>query len=228
MTDQRSVLMEIPEPQAKLTGRLRRSYMDILCSRPAPGVRRRKPARAAERGRALDGGSRRLRRFQKDACQTSVSSELLDSLALAEQSVQMTSSSLTTDLKILLEDLHQKKISVYRSIPYSRLGSNRDAHSYRKAQPHLMAFKRSCQDGGRLLVQRAEWQKVLEFVLAACRYVGGRPAATTRFESNRHRPAARRARHLLHRFKTAARLCLRELEEILREYPSQSKSQIKP
>lgn len=34
-----------------------------------------------------------------------------------------------------------KKANVYRSIPYSRLGSNRDAHCYRKAFPHLVAFK---------------------------------------------------------------------------------------
>ncbi len=52
----------------------------------------------------------------------------------------MVSGSLTSDLKLLLEDLHQKKTSVYRSIPYSRLASNRDAHCYRKARPHLMAF----------------------------------------------------------------------------------------
>lgn len=47
----------------------------------------------------------------------------------------------TSNLKLLLEDLLQKKASVYRSIPYSRLGSNRDAHCYRKAYPHLLAFK---------------------------------------------------------------------------------------
>lgn len=48
---------------------------------------------------------------------------------------------LTSDLKYLQEDLQLKKANVYRSIPYSRLGSNRDAHCYRKAYPHLVAFK---------------------------------------------------------------------------------------
>lgn len=123
----------------------------------------------------MDAGSgRRRTRDGLDACETSVSKQLLNSLLLAEQvrpnlcsyvdtvvtlvsddsavcccwsvssrsqSVQMASGSLTSDLKLLLEDLHQKKTSVYRSIPYSRLASNRDAHCYRKARPHLMAFK---------------------------------------------------------------------------------------
>lgn len=46
-----------------------------------------------------------------------------------------------SDLKYLQEDLQLKKASIYRSIPYSRFGSNRDAHCYRKAYPHMVAFK---------------------------------------------------------------------------------------
>lgn len=46
-----------------------------------------------------------------------------------------------SSLERLQEDLQLKKTSVYRSIPYSRFGSNRDAHCYRKAYPHLLAFK---------------------------------------------------------------------------------------
>lgn len=48
---------------------------------------------------------------------------------------------LCSDLKLLQVDLQLRKARVYRSIPYSRLGSNRDAHCYRKAYPHLLAFK---------------------------------------------------------------------------------------
>lgn len=48
---------------------------------------------------------------------------------------------LASDLKYLQDDLQLKKANVYRSIPYSRFGSNRDAHCYRKAYPHLVAFK---------------------------------------------------------------------------------------
>lgn len=48
---------------------------------------------------------------------------------------------LESGLKYLQEDLQLKKANVYRAIPYSRLGSNRDAHCYRKAYPHLVAFK---------------------------------------------------------------------------------------
>ncbi|KPP79992.1 hypothetical protein Z043_100391 [Scleropages formosus] len=72
-----------------------------------------------------------------------------------------------SDVKVLLEELHLKKTIVYRSIPYSRLGSNRDAHCYRKAYPHLLAFKRFCQEGGRLLLQDQRWEEALEFTLGA-------------------------------------------------------------
>ncbi|XP_043108447.1 uncharacterized protein LOC122354338 [Puntigrus tetrazona] len=215
-SDQRSVLMEIPEPQAKITGRLRRSYMDILSSRLSPGARR------VRRGHMSDTGSGRRRTGDaSDSSEVSVSKQLLHSLLLAEQSVQMASVSLTSDLKLLLDDLHQKKTSVYRSIPYSRLASNRDAHCFRKARPHLMAFKRSCQDGGRLLLQNSEWEKLLEFVQAACRFASQLPQWETSTHNalqehcyatlatlcstalQKHRPAEHRARELLRRFKTA-------------------------
>ncbi|XP_016328480.1 uncharacterized protein LOC107677926 [Sinocyclocheilus anshuiensis] len=249
-SDQRSVLMEITEPQAKITGRLRRSYMDIL----SVGARHGTHGCGVRPGHAWDAGSgRRRSRGALDACEMSVSRQLLRSLLLAEQSVQMESGSFTSDLKLLLEDLHLKKTSVYRSIPYSRLASNRDAHCYRKARPHLMAFRRSCQDGGRLLLQNAEWEKLLEFVQAACRYTSELPqwetsthnalrehcyntlAAFCTAALQKHRPAVRRARELLRRFKMAPvsrraiSLCLEELEKILQEYQSgKSQTQIHP
>ncbi|XP_067287717.1 uncharacterized protein [Pseudorasbora parva] len=228
--DQRSVLVEIPEPQAKITGCLRRSYMEILCSRP--GVKHTRSRRRRTPERPL-------------TCQTSVSKHLHDSLLLAEQSVEMMSGSLTSDLPLLLQDLQQKKSSVYRAIPYSRLGSNRDAHCYRKAQPHLRAFKRSCEDGGRLLWRRGEWEKLLEFVQAACRLSGELPewetsghnmlrercyntlAAFCTATLQKHRPTAHRARGLLRRFRAAPGSrctigpCLEELEKILQEHQSQ-------
>ncbi|XP_051957664.1 uncharacterized protein LOC127626130 [Xyrauchen texanus] len=240
MCDRRSVLMQIPEPQAKITA-VRRSYMDILGSRPAADTRSRR-----KHTRALDAGSHRRwttdpQRDDVDTCQTSGSKQLLNSLILAEQSVQMVSSSLASDLKILLDGLQQKKISVYRSIPYSRLGSNRDAHCFRKARPHLLAFKRSCREGGVLLLQNSEWEILLEFVVSACRLTSELPQWDTSIHNTlqqhcfntlaefctaalqKHTPAARRARQLLHRFKAAAVssrgvcVCLEELEKILHE-----------
>ncbi|XP_073732528.1 uncharacterized protein [Misgurnus anguillicaudatus] len=248
VADHRSVLVEIPEPQAKITGRLRRSYMDILGSRLVAGVRSRNLESVAVPRRALDGCSRKLRSRRRHdflECQTSASNELLHSLMHAEQSVRTASSSSVPDLKILLEDLHQRKTSVYRSIPYSRLASNRDAHCYRKARPHLMSFKRSCQEGGRSLLLKAEWEKVLEFVLVACSYVDDLPQWETSGHNaireqcyhkladfcatalQEHPPAPRRARQLLHRFKAdpvcmrVARPSLGELEMIVREYRCQ-------
>ncbi|XDV51067.1 hypothetical protein PO909_020017 [Leuciscus waleckii] len=222
--DQRSVLVEIPEPQAKVTERLRRSYMDILCSRLT----------------VTHTCSRRLRSEERHACNES--KHLMDTLLLAEQSVQMASGSLTSDLSLLLHDLHQKKTSVYRSIPYSRLGSNRDAHCYRKARPHLMAFWRACEEGGRVFERSGEWQKLLEFVQAASRLSGELPlwetsehnslrqrcyntlAAFCTTALKKHTPNASRARGLLRRFRAAPASrygigsCLKELEKILQEH----------
>lgn len=67
--------------------------------------------------------------------------QLIRSFILVEQGQRQEPRALTTDLKPIQEDLHLKKTNVYRSIPYSRLGSNRDAHCYRKAYPHLVVFK---------------------------------------------------------------------------------------
>ncbi|XP_077081285.1 uncharacterized protein LOC143733929 isoform X1 [Siphateles boraxobius] len=223
--DQRSVLVEIPEPQAKVTERLRRSYMEILCSRLT----------------VTHTCSRRLRSEERiHACQES--KQLMDTLLLAEQSVQMASGSLTSDLSLLLHDLHQKKTSVYRSIPYSRLGSNRDAHCYRKARPHLMAFWRACEEGGRVFERSGEWQKLLEFVQSASRLSGELPlwetsehnslrercyntlAAFCTTALQKHTPSASRARGLLRRFRAAPASrrviasCLEELEKILQEH----------
>lgn len=101
--------------------------------------------------------------------------QLIRSFILVEQGQRQEPRALTTDLKPLQEDLHLKKTNVYRSIPYSRLGSNRDAHCYRKAYPHLVVFKVSCQEWGQLLLQNEEWESTLEHALVAWRYTSELP-----------------------------------------------------
>uniref|UniRef100_A0A3B3UK74 FERM and PDZ domain containing 4 n=1 Tax=Poecilia latipinna TaxID=48699 RepID=A0A3B3UK74_9TELE len=75
------------------------------------------------------------------ACATPTDSPLGPGAVESKQHRSQEPKMVATDLKCLQEDLQLKKINVYRSIPYSRFGSNRDAHCYRKAYPHLVAFK---------------------------------------------------------------------------------------
>ncbi|KAG7265247.1 hypothetical protein CRUP_033648 [Coryphaenoides rupestris] len=150
---------------------------------------------------------------------------------------------LTSDLKYLQEDLQLKKANVFRSIPYSRFGSNRDAHCYRKAYPHLLAFKVSCQEWGTVLLRSGQWDLALEYGLLAWRYAGELPTWDTAGHNTlrehcyaalaahclaalrrRHGDAATepaKARELLRRLKMAQQHsraidpCIHELERIL-------------
>lgn len=236
-SEQRSALMEIPEPQAKLTGRLRRSYMDILCSRRTAGGKQRTRRCSITHTHTHTVNTHS---YTADDHQTNDSKQLLNSLRLAEQSVCV----LSADVRVLLCDLQQKKSSVFISIPYSRLASNRDARCYRKAQPHLLAFRRSCQEGGRCLLQDSQWAELLQFVLSAWRYTSELPrwersthnalqehcyntlAAYCCTALQKHTPPARRARALLRRFravtvcKRVVSPCVQQLEKILQEYQS--------
>ncbi|XP_028427984.1 uncharacterized protein LOC114551097 [Perca flavescens] len=186
----RRALVEIPAPQPKIAARMRRSYLEILSARlaPSPFPRWRNSTSNTKRVHSLDlsiGGvwTGRMEEQQQQQCErmdehhTPLSKQqlvqLIRSLILVEQSQEPRI--LASDLKYLQEDLQLKKANVYRSIPYSRLGSNRDAHCYRKAYPHLVAFKVSCQEWGQVLLRNKEWDAVLEHTLMAWRYTSELP-----------------------------------------------------
>lgn len=163
--------------------------------------------------------------------------QLISSLIVVEQSQEPRI--LASDLKYLQEDLQLKKASIYRSIPYSRFGSNRDAHCYRKAYPHMVAFKVSCQEWSQVLLQNKEWAAVLEHALMAWRYVSELPqwdtanhnalreqcygilAANCLSALQHYQPAASRGRELLRRLKMAQfssqsiAPCIQELQRIM-------------
>ncbi|XP_068446992.1 uncharacterized protein [Clinocottus analis] len=182
----RRALVEIPAPQPKIAARMRRSYLEILSARlaPSPLPRGRNATASVKRGHSLDLsiGSMWSGRIEEqcekmDEHHTPLSKQqlvqLIRSLILVEQSLEPRI--LASDLKYLQEDLQLKKANVYRSIPYSRLGSNRDARCYRKAYPHLVAFKVSCQEWGQVLLRNKEWDAVLEHTLTAWRYTSELP-----------------------------------------------------
>ncbi|XP_067848457.1 uncharacterized protein [Heptranchias perlo] len=79
------------------------------------------------------------------------------------------------NLKFAQEHLELNKINIYRSIPRWRLGSNRDAYCYRKAHVHLQAFKKTCLEQGRLLLQAECWETALDYILIAWRYTSELP-----------------------------------------------------
>ncbi|KAG7467429.1 hypothetical protein MATL_G00153620 [Megalops atlanticus] len=248
---ERRVLMEIPAPQPKIVGHIRRSYFDVLNS--LMGL---SPYSSRNGNISTKSGRQRQScagRLQVARCRDQDEALQGRQISLSQQElVQLISSLITLEkggkrtlpcaaLKLLQADLHLKKTSVYRSIPYSRLGSNRDAHCYRKAYPHLLAFKRSCQEGGRLLLRSEWWEAALEHALVAWRYTSELPqwdtgchnalreqcfsalAAHCTTALRRQPPRADRARELLRRFRAArthSKLiapCVEELERILGE-----------
>ncbi|XP_029378141.1 uncharacterized protein LOC115056042 [Echeneis naucrates] len=182
----RRALVEIPAPQPKIAARMRRSYLEILSARLAPSSlpRGRHAAANTKHVHSMNlpiGGvwSGRIEEHceKMDEHHTPLSKhqlvQLIRSLILVEQSQEPRV--LASDLKYLQEDLQLKKANVYRSIPYSRFGSNRDAHCYRKAYPHLVAFKVSCQEWGQVLLRNKEWDALLEHTLMAWRYTSELP-----------------------------------------------------
>ncbi|XP_030007189.1 uncharacterized protein LOC115431074 [Sphaeramia orbicularis] len=238
----RRALMEIPAPQPKIEARFRRSYLEIL-SAPSPLPRGRNATSISKRLQSLDLWSGRIHEQceKMDEHHTPLSKQqlvqLIRSLILVEQSQDP--KTLASDLKYLQEDLQLKKANVYRSIPYSRFGSNRDAHCYRKAYPHLVAFKVSCQEWGQVLLRNKEWDSVLEHTLMAWRITSELPQwdtashnalreqcynilATHSLTALQHyRPTPNRGRELLRRFKMAQfhcqsiAPCVQELQRIL-------------
>ncbi|CAL8390127.1 unnamed protein product [Boreogadus saida] len=185
----RRALVEIPAPQPKIAAKLRRSYFEILGSRLAPSP-------AVPRGPRTSNTPRRPHYFdpssgspwrgvtdepcepideqqQRTALSNQQLAQLIHSLGLVEQSQEPRL--LTFDLKYLQDSLQLQKANVFRSIPYSRFGSNRDAHCYRKAHPHLLAFKVSCHEWGQVLLRGSQWASALEYALMAWRYAGELP-----------------------------------------------------
>ncbi|XP_029925207.1 uncharacterized protein LOC115371793 isoform X2 [Myripristis murdjan] len=247
----RRALVEIPAPQPKIAARIRRSYLEILSARLAPSSpvpRGRSGATNSKRVQSLDStvsgmwsGRIEEQCDKMEDHQTPLSNQqlvqLIRSLILVEQ--RQEPKVFTSDLKYLQEDLQLKKMNVYRSIPYSRFGSNRDAHCYRKAYPHLVAFKVSCQEWGQVLLRNKEWDSVLEHALMAWRYTSELPqwdtvshnalreqcystlAAHCLTALQHYRPEPSRGRELLRRLKMAQvhsqaiGPCIQELQRIL-------------
>ncbi|XP_034408107.1 uncharacterized protein LOC117744097 [Cyclopterus lumpus] len=243
----RRALVEIPAPQPKIAARMRRSYLEILSARlaPSPLPRGRNATANVKRGHSLDVWSGRIEEqcekmdeHHHDPLSKQQLVQLIRSFILVEQSQEPRI--LASDLKYLQEDLQLKKANVYRSIPYSRLGSNRDAHCYRKAYPHLVAFKVSCQEWGQVLLRNKEWDAVLEHTLMAWRYTSELPqwdtanhnalreqcygilAAHSLAAFQHHHPGPNRGRELLRRLNMAQLHsqsivpCIQELQRILR------------
>ncbi|XP_019723956.1 uncharacterized protein LOC109514931 [Hippocampus comes] len=243
----RRALEEIPTPQPKIEARMRRSYLDILNSRSPPSPIPKAEILSTSNARptqSLDfstdgewrGNVKQCKKMDESCAPMSEHQlvQLIRSLILVEQSQER--KSLTSALKYLQEDLQLKKANVYRSIPYSRFGSNRDAHCYRKAYPHLVAFKVTCQQWGQVLLQNKEWDAVLEHTLLAWRYTSELPqwdmashnalreqcysvmAAHSLTALQQHCPTPSRGHELLRRMKMAQLHsesivpCIRELQ----------------
>ncbi|XP_014666606.1 PREDICTED: uncharacterized protein LOC106808405 [Priapulus caudatus] len=80
------------------------------------------------------------------------------------------------DLHPLEEQLSQLKHNVYRSFPSVRFGSSRrDSYCYKRVSTHLVAFKKTCLEQGRVLLKAESWLAALEYVFMAWTYTGQLP-----------------------------------------------------
>jgi len=79
------------------------------------------------------------------------------------------------DLKPLEERLNVLSRNIFKSFPYTRWGSNRDAFCYRRVSTHLTAFKKECIEQGKYLVSSQQWASVVDYVLLAWSYVNALP-----------------------------------------------------
>lgn len=79
------------------------------------------------------------------------------------------------DLSELEEKLKYLQRNIYKSFPYTRYGSSRDAFCYRRVNTHLAAFKKECVSQGQTLVASQLWDSAVNYVLMAWSYVDGMP-----------------------------------------------------
>uniref|UniRef100_UPI00398E567A uncharacterized protein isoform X2 n=1 Tax=Pristiophorus japonicus TaxID=55135 RepID=UPI00398E567A len=198
----RRVLVEIPNPQPKIAVHLRRSYEDILNSTRTQSRLTTLSANIPTSFLRTDNISSDDRLVQNLNATPELpfkkqrlnfkpgvnlefklndlaSSQLVRTLllhrypVLDDEDLKFILPSL--NLKFAQEQLELNKINVYRSIPRWRLGSNRDAYCYRKAHVHLQAFKKTCLEQGRLLLQAECWETALDYILIAWRFTSDLP-----------------------------------------------------
>lgn len=79
------------------------------------------------------------------------------------------------DLTELEKKLEYLQRNIYKSFPYTRYGSSRDAFCYRRVNTHLAAFKKECVNQGNTLVSSQLWESSVNYVLMAWKYVDGMP-----------------------------------------------------
>ncbi|XP_074653437.1 uncharacterized protein LOC141907628 [Tubulanus polymorphus] len=79
------------------------------------------------------------------------------------------------DLKPLEDKLKYLEKNIFKSFPNTRWGSSRDAFCYRRVKTHLDAFKKTCSDQGRSLVQSHSWDSVVEYTCIAWYYINRLP-----------------------------------------------------
>ncbi|XP_032834935.1 uncharacterized protein LOC116957087 isoform X1 [Petromyzon marinus] len=81
----------------------------------------------------------------------------------------------TPDVTPLIENLESLKKTIYKSFPSSRSGSHRDSFCYRRVISHLQAFRITCQEQGKILLQSQFHEAMLDYSLLACSTVAALP-----------------------------------------------------
>ncbi|GAB6027461.1 hypothetical protein CHUAL_001719 [Chamberlinius hualienensis] len=75
------------------------------------------------------------------------------------------------DISDLENNLKSLKKNIFKSFPYTKWGSKRDAFCYRRVSVHLTAFKKTCVDQGKQFLSCNQWTTAIDYVLMAWSYV---------------------------------------------------------
>lgn len=108
------------------------------------------------------------------------------------------------DLQELEEKLQYFQRNIYKSFPYTRYGSSRDAFCYRRVSTHLAIFKKVCINLGNTLLSSQLWDSSVSYVLMAWTYVDGMP----NWENTAHNKSKEQC------FKTLAVQCKKALTRL--------------
>ncbi|XP_040565464.1 uncharacterized protein [Lepeophtheirus salmonis] len=79
------------------------------------------------------------------------------------------------DLAPCEERLNYLKRNVYKALPNTRLESKTDSMAYNRVATHLLAFKKTLIDQGKVLLEANQWPALLDYSLMAWAYVRTTP-----------------------------------------------------
>ncbi|KAK3581687.1 hypothetical protein CHS0354_032407 [Potamilus streckersoni] len=79
------------------------------------------------------------------------------------------------DINPFIDNLEYFRHNIFKSLPQSRLGSNRDAFCFKRVKTHVENFKAACINQGKQLTEAEAWEGSIEYVIRAAELVDKLP-----------------------------------------------------